>query len=671
MNHPSPDYDLGNWYAKATGSGSYPLGYFTFDLSFSAVVNLLDLAYTRYTGTMTLSPYGGESLSFDVVFNSITNRNFQSEYFLDTTSGVVKTVQSEKGGEHLLLVSFDTYHADGSPNDDGSGGSDGSGGYYLNGDIISVGFDMAITSDPSFGTATIQSDYSIEYVPNPDTTEDKDEFEYTLCTLLGHEDSAIVTIEAVQWVNLDIDSQNDIDIDDEDDKVEEEEAKRIFQNIDDDDKDGFADASEGIGELTSAEDDFAKSELKVNIPAEEFEKLDNNVEAWVFVPAGTAIWKNTSKDSLELENLMVTGGTIYRFPIDSAGSKTFTFYVEGLSTGAYQLSVTLKHGVPDNGNKSVVDPDGKAAADAYKLSVEGLVYPSKNEISNADWQDKPTSEWHGIDVKSMWHVTKSLEKYITEPDKQGRLITPFARYTHGGVKAENNDGREDSISTHDLISTGKEFRIDFKFDFDRARSGPNGLVRIVPESSPDEALVLQGGTWRNKVSAVANSGIKFADSFEAAIIDVDAWVALGGGVLDANAVPAGGVTVAANGKVTVAGGPPPYEVEPLNRLMNGVKYGGEFELINDNPARPADPQTAANYLATLTANLVRSKPVGNTMTIRGIEKGPGVYSIIIYLDGSRSYEASDQTIGDVNKFLIQSHWGSGVEFYDIEYKEIP
>lgn len=106
------------------------------------------------------------------------------------------------------------------------------------------------------------------------------------------------------------------------------------------------------------------------------------------------------------------------------------------------------------------------------------------------------------------------------------------------------------------------FMMEFDYLFETTRNPQWGYV--------------QAEGKQPKLSFVGNSGVKFgvlesdAKPFEAAILDVQSMVGLGGGMSRFD--PSQGGYIQASGDVNTGN---VFQTEPLSRLMTGVRYGGD------------------------------------------------------------------------------------------------
>jgi hypothetical protein len=197
--------------------------------------------------------------------------------------------------------------------------------------------------------------------------------------------------------------------------------------------------------------------------------------------------------------------------------------------------------------------------------------------------------------------------------------------------------------------------MDFDYSFDTSRNPDDGYVQAATGTNP------------KKLSFVGNSGVKFGDvsdpnpnkkAYEAAILDVSSMIDVGGGlqVFDGGIDNYGNVI------------DPPYLTEPLNRLMTGVKYGGDYSKMSDyNAVNPSDPPTSGDFYQTLVNNASRGS---GHMTIEATLTGAATYAVGIYIDGSLTYYDDGESIENLNQIYLQSHWGSGVVFSNLNITQL-
>ena len=128
------------------------------------------------------------------------------------------------------------------------------------------------------------------------------------------------------------------------------------------------------------------------------------------------------------------------------------------------------------------------------------------------------------------------------------------------------------------------------------------------------------------------------------------------------------------------GGNPEYETEPVNRLMTGVLYGGQYgweeseERMADWPKNQLgepEPKSLANFCTTLQNNCNRENTamkIDVTVTGGGENGEPVECTVYIYLwdsnanDWEQTYVEEGVTLTSLEYIGLQSHWGSGVEF---------
>jgi len=238
---------------------------------------------------------------------------------------------------------------------------------------------------------------------------------------------------------------------------------------------------------------------------------------------------------------------------------------------------------------------------------------------------------------------------INAPADKGTAATVHPN-AENGTACTTGDPLSPSNGDYGDFTSG--FTMDFKYSFDTSRGdGQTGWVKII-----------QSGNARYKISNVGNSGVKFG-GVEAAILDVKSMAAKAGGLATLQSY------VTADGDVDFPDTlNPTYETEPVNKLMTGVLYGGDYFSMTDLPATASPPTiTQAEYQATLGNNWNRDNA---EMTIDVTQtssdpNGPDEYKIIIYVDGAKTYEQTDVSLESLNTLSLQTHWGSGVVFSDM------
>ncbi len=310
-------------------------------------------------------------------------------------------------------------------------------------------------------------------------------------------------------------------------------------------------------------------------------------------------------------------------------------------------------------NHSNLFSSSKLAEDIVEINVEKIVWPSRDQLNvppNVDWEDQPTSEWEGIELPNTyypenagvdewtdaWYISNALVDFIVTPNNKGNIQTIHPDYDNG-TKATQDGSDAPTTSTYGGFSNGFTMEIDYSFEM---RGNDYGWVQAVKNGVP-----------LSKLSFVGNSGIKFGGT-EAAILDVTSMIAEGGGE-NAFAPPNG--YIQSSGDVDTGG---TYQTEGLNTLMTGIRYDGSFPSMQDFiDSNPDDPPTASDYFQTLLIN----KGHANGHMKVSVEKTGSTFTVSIFLDNSSTptYSQTGVTLTALNEFLIQSHWGSGVEFENL------
>lgn len=102
--------------------------------------------------------------------------------------------------------------------------------------------------------------------------------------------------------------------------------------------------------------------------------------------------------------------------------------------------------------------------------------------------------------------------------------------------------------------------------------------------------------------------------------------------------------------------------------MTGVIYGGDYDYIKDytEPNSGTAEAEAKAYKAALDKNYLRTGSV--TVTVSAPQGG--VSTLTIEINGQKTYEQADfDQIASITNLRLQSHWGSGVVFYNFDIDE--
>ncbi len=467
------------------------------------------------------------------------------------------------------------------------------------------------------------------------------------------------TVRVNVALDLDADSNNNgaVDFDDsEEDGMEDDSVgKRVFVNKDDDNKNGEPDSDDDHSDYTRpnpdvSDNDFAEIQLVFNLTQEELATL-TGYKLYLIADPGLNVWADGLKTALaDIDN--PPGGSsgtegaeadstddVYWWTIgtDTFGNQPRSFYVEGTQTGTRRVRWQLRNG------------DHILARDTIRISVEKMVWPFATQKYQS-WQDRPTTDWVGLEVADAWYMDKALINYITAPGSKGILETIHPDMddpTTPGIQLTWASKAGGLSTTTGSYSTG--FTMEFDYSFERSRGdGINGYVRID-----------NNGAQPTKLSFVGNSGVKFGGK-EVAILDEWAMVNRGGGLDEFD--PSQGGYVQSDGIVDTDDD---YVEEPLKRLMTGVIYAGDYAKMADNPNYPtAPPSSAGEYYATLENNEGRTNA---HMNIDVTNVSGTTYTVNIYLDNDPNVCYSENvTLTAFSTLELQSHWGSGVIFSNMD-----
>jgi len=499
----------------------------------------------------------------------------------------------------------------------------------------------------------------------------------------GHTDPGASTLELslVGWIaqrpvpdkvkvtvvemDIDTDSDNDRDVDRsvQEDSQEDvngssvyEVGKRIFVNNDDDNRNGKADKDDDASVYATANvDDNDFAEIVLDTAGVPLKKLAGH-SLWLGLDSGLNVWADKRKTPLSGSANAPdrTSNSWYIWDIDSTGgSFPDKLYVEGTEVAEKHVYWRLvKPGGTANNKAEVV------ARDTVEINVEDLVYPFVDQdIYN--WYHFAASTWQGLNVGDAWYMDKTLVDYINTsglhvPGQQGILETihPDMDDPTGG-KPLTWASREGDISTSkETYADGFTMEFDYSFEPKERGDGVTGYVQANAYTVPSPP---QQRKLKEKLSFVGNSGVKFGTSvrpsdqktkdFEIAILDVQSMVGKAGGLSN--------ITI--DGETKVVSGA--YEKEHLSTLMTAVRYGGDFANM------PADYKTDGggnpDYPATLESQYSNRTPA--RMVIDAAKNGT-TYTVIVTLGGVETYRGTGLSITGLDKLKLQSHWGSGVIF---------
>lgn len=466
-------------------------------------------------------------------------------------------------------------------------------------------------------------------------------------------------------VDIDTDSDNDIVIQRSEAEEEAENdpeaiGKRMFVNIDDDDVNGKADVIE-TDVFPLPDDDLEPAILDFGLDT--YQGLAG-YKLVLHYASETRIWASDQKDPLVADE---------HDPL----ARTYTWTIGENWDGANPPHCPKEIWVEGTGlaesaavSWMVQTPGGAAlASDEVKFSVEKVVWPfTQPQLS--DWNIRHTSQWNGLELAPAWYIDKALEDYINNPEDRGTIETIHPDMEIGGVPAASEVGQMSATSGPASIGGTYAFGFVMEFDyvFETSRNPTQwGYIQADHWDNYDEDPELE---LTRKLSFVGNSGIKFGaieatgDPFEAAILDVESMVSLAGGLDEFDPSNGGGINV--SGTVSI----PLYRPEPLNKLMTGVRYGGDYRRMVDNPGHifdpPEDPADADEYYDTLLNNHGHANGHMNIDVTR-IDQTE-YYRVDIYLDRAQVPCYSEYvrlTTAGIGALSVQSHWASGVVFNDM------
>lgn len=474
-------------------------------------------------------------------------------------------------------------------------------------------------------------------------------------------------------LDIDVDSDNTAILDGSDleDAIEDRDGsgvgqvgKRIFSNTDDDNQNGIAEYLDDNGDYETGEtdNDLTKVLLK-------FEGIDNVAMAgyalWVGTTGKLNLWESDDKSPLTNSESVPPGSADewYSWTIGGQNppSSPIEIWAEGDDLdGADAAAEHIYWRLVKPGGTGYSDGD-VIERDEVEVNVEKIVWPILQQ-KYGNWSERGTSDWNGIELKPAWYIDKALEHYINSPSERGLIRTIYPDKVLDGVPARSPLGDDELSSTVGPSEVGGTypdgFVMEFDYFFERSRNLPTGYV---------QADAWKDGNLVKKLSFVGNSGVKFGayqstgKPVEAAILDVEKMVDWGGGLTQFEHHPAFHTGLQDNGDLVI----PPNETEPLNTLMSGIVYGGDYRQMADWGDDVNLPDTWHEFYSILVNN--KSRANGHMeIDVSRIDSTP-YYIVDIYLDGSAvpCYSDCVHLTGAIGQLSLQSHWGSGVEFSDM------
>jgi hypothetical protein len=471
-------------------------------------------------------------------------------------------------------------------------------------------------------------------------------------------------------VDIDVDSNNSGDIDDTDDPIEDIDpgvdvpaGARVFHNIDDDNRNREADKDDAAFEAQYEDLDLAEARLSTSdlrVINDNPLKKDGTYRLWLGVPQGLNVFADRRRTPLAADG---TDGLWRYWNIKPDGTSTFPakVFIEGLAIGQHEVTWQLcEPSEPgQNGPPQVATPP-----DIVDLSVEEMVFPTidqRRKDNDEDWTSKNTSGWDGFVLKEKypWIIEKPLVDFIKAKAPVGWLETTLKQpQPPDNANAPSLESRQ--------TANGGSFTIEFAYEFDRSRG--------------DETYGWVEANGQQKLSFVANSGVKFGEEYKTEIALLDVRAMVDRATITTNDVaytgldafnPKMGKGITDAGKVVVDGLNTAPEQEEIARLLTAVAYNRDFAGVTDAPNMPPTPadRDADDYFEVLEAMYNRAgDAAGGTLKATYTA---ALSSLTIWLNGQQTYNRDtsefddNKQVGAVDSLQLQSHWGSGVRFKNI------
>jgi hypothetical protein len=445
-------------------------------------------------------------------------------------------------------------------------------------------------------------------------------------------------------------------------------GKRIFKNVDDDNKNGRAD-------LLDSKDDYDLHGLKdkdfaeVKLSALGVSGLEG-YSLWLgFPPISLNAWDDKDKSYLSSDRYDIDFGTpgsgdgpvgwrIWDIGPNGAVSFPETLYFEGKTEGQFEIDWRL---VKPNG--SGFDASGDILArDEIEVNVEPIVWP--NQDPSAPWDpDEFTVEWNGFQLPDGWFIQSSLGDIIN--GTTGYIRTQYPQkveysnenpdFHWEGTIAQKTNATLDLAELCATSNWGDDIWMKVEVEYEFEQSPNISVGQFVDTNLPDR--------WQ--ASFHHNSGVIFENRSEIQIFDTASLLTAIDGTditLDGEVVSVEGdptvINAAQNSSIQVqltrvnGGGSDSQtrDADEIHSLITGIPYGYQnldYETDETNMER-----------------LDRAPKGSHTMKIY-VRKHEGSYEFKVSIPGhSDNVQYSVPILGDAdpNALYLQSHWGSGVKF---------
>ena len=466
-------------------------------------------------------------------------------------------------------------------------------------------------------------------------------------------------------IDIDTDSNNNRAVGDgNEDDIEEIASKRIFLNLDDDDKNGVSDLTQ-------------TTPMGVNDKDLALTTIDT------FGVAGPLVVKLTLSDGLHAwgtrnkDNIVGTN--------QHSGVITFTddfpdvLYVEGIDLGEQTAKV------------EVLDGTTVLSTDIVHFQVEQVVWPYASAGAQSQYPSHPdfdhnqgdASNWEGVEVAAGWYTTKTLIDYIMQPGDTGSIATRHPDLAPVGSEPTDRSTNGPDSKANQSHGTGT---LTFEYKFDRRGGNQYGYVQAhIPNYlavDPDKAENATpadpagGDKDRTELGFISNSGIKFAGK-EVNIIDTEQVIALARDDFDYEDPVAGHVryvtghkgidtTASVDIRHHILGVGRDFGDARVTQLMSGVVYDDKAYNAAKYAKMPDfTPMGAVDWVdfrQMLHTNAAHDNGGFNTMEIT--INGAG---LTVKINGNVTYQDAS-FVGSFGAFDVQSHWGSGVIYRNMDFQ---
>ena len=441
-------------------------------------------------------------------------------------------------------------------------------------------------------------------------------------------------------------------------------GKRVFINMDDDNKNGEPDHGDSKPDYLRHDlhdKDFAETKLD----AAAVDGLQG-YSLWLGVPTGSSAWGDDQKTYLRDVADPPDGGINVPWdPYYNAVYGTWYYWNIGAEGVSFPATVFVERWTLNEAKVfwRLVEPGGSGAnngdvveRDTVEVNAEWAVWP--NQDPSAEWDPgENTLQWNGFRLAPGWYIQKSLGQIIN--GSIGYIRTEYPEETETGQW--EGTGNQNSNATLDLAELcGTEewedavtVRIEVTYAFEQS---PNITVGQFVDTTYS----------KYKEGFFHNSGVKIENCAEIQIYDTASLL---------DAIDNGHDGIIEGNSVTISHDPG-NDIETGEVLLRHTgSQSGDWLAESVNALITGIPYAATPKPSGITyREWLDSAPTGGHTMIIDVSRGDDdKYDFSVKIDEDDPIEYSDISPSgtpDPGMLYLQSHWGGGVTFTSAKVKKL-